>query len=345
MACFVIAYLATRMPPGRSLIDVLGAWDAGFYLRIADGGYPAEFDPAAASVHAFFPLYPAAIRVLNVATPLSGLQAATWLNVIFGAAAMVLLWLLVERFADRDAATRAVALVSFFPWSFVLTMGYAEPLLLALAAGCLLALADRRWLVAGGLAALASAARPNGAALGFCCAWAAWQAIRQRQEWKALLAPALAPLGLVAFFAFLGARTGDPLANVRIKGDAFGDQGIGLEPSSLWPRLEGFVNAPLNDLNMLSTVISIAIVIAGALAMVRWKPPLTFVLWSAPVVLLAIVFTTYGSMPRFVLTAFPLVAAIAVVVRGPIFGALLGASATLMGGLTIIASTTIIFTP
>jgi hypothetical protein len=345
VTCFVAGYLATRLPPGRPLLHVLGAWDAGYYLAIADGGYPAAFDASRPSVHAFFPLYPLTIRAVHAVTPLSFVQAGVLLNTIFGTGAAVLIWLLVKRLSDRDAATRATALVCFFPWAFVFTMAYAEPLLLLLAAGCLLALHDRRWLIAGLCALLAGAARPNGAALGFCCAWAALDAIRSRREWRSLVAPMLAPLGLLGFFLFLEARTGDFLANVRIKDEAFGDQGIGLAPAGVGTRLAGFADAPLNDLNMVTTVLSIVVVLAGGLALLRWRPPVTLLWWTAPVVALAIVFTTYGSMPRFVLTAFPLVAAIGVWARGTVFTAIFGASATLMGALMIVAGTTIVFTP
>src|SRR5947209_1953476 len=48
----------------------------------------------------------------------------------------------------------------------------------------------------------------NGLVLTLCCVWVAAIAIRRDRDWKALAAPVLAPVGAVAFFVFLKARTG-----------------------------------------------------------------------------------------------------------------------------------------
>jgi hypothetical protein len=72
------------------------------------------------------------------------------------------------------------------------------------------------------------------------------------------------------------------------------------------------------------------------------------ILWiySGFVVGLAVVYTTYGSMPRFVLTAFPLIAALGVRSRSDaVFGAIVGASAMAMSVLFVTVITTITFTP
>lgn len=347
LVLFVVAYFARRLPPGgRRWVDALGAWDAGYYLQIAEGGYPSEFSPTTTSVHGFFPLFPMLVRAVHRVTGLEHFRAAVALNVVLSAAAMVAIWLLVERLADKAAAHRAVLLIAFFPWAFVLTMTYAEPLLLLCAAVTLLALLDRRWLLAGLAAAAASAARPNGLALALCCAWASFEAIRVRREWRSLLAPILAPTGLLAFFTLLGVRTGDFLANLHMKDRALGDQGIGLDPASAMPRLRGLWNAPLNDLNFLGSVVCVVLLVLMVFAMWRWRPPVILWLYAVPVVLLAIVYTTYGSMPRFVLTAFPFVAAVGVAVRSTAaFGMLLGGSAMVMAAIYVTVVTSITFTP
>ena len=345
-ATLVVAYFALRLAPGRTWIHALGSWDAGYYLRIAEGGYPAEFSPDRVSVHGFFPLYPLLTRVVMTVTGLSALRAGVLLNVLLATAALVAIWLLVERLSDAESATRAVLLLAFFPWAFVFTMTYAEPLLLLCAAITLLALLDRRWLVAGVASAAAGAARPNGLALGLCCAWAAFEAVRDRREWRALVAPALAPLGLLAFFTYMHVRTGDFFANIHLKDRALGDQGIGLDPASAMPRIRGLFDAPLNDLNFVASVLCLVLLVFGLHAMWRWRPPLILWLYVGPVLLLAVVYTTYGSMPRFVLTAFPVVAALAVRRRNEaVFGAMVGASAMVMAAVYATVITSITFTP
>ena len=113
---------------------------------------------------------------------------------------------------DAAAADRATALVCFFPGFFVFGLLYSEPLSLTLTVICLIALLRRWWWVAGAAAGLASAARPNAAVLVIVCAWAAVVAIQRRREWMALVAPLLAPAGVLAQFTFLYFRTGHFLA-------------------------------------------------------------------------------------------------------------------------------------
>lgn len=345
-ASLFVAFFALRLRPNGKWVEALGAWDAGYYLKIAQGGYPAEFSPTVTSVHGFFPLYPLLTRAVAAVTGLSELRAGVLLNVVLSVAAMVAIWLLVERLSDPAAATRAVLLIAFFPWAFVFTMTYAEPLLLLCAAVALLALLDRRWVLAGLASAAAGAARPNGLALGFCCAWAAFEAIRDRREWRSVVAPILAPLGLIAFFLYLGAITGDVLANIHMKDRALGEQGIGLAPASAMPRIRGLFSAPLNDLNFVGSALCLVLVVFMIHAMWRWRPPVILWLWSVPVLLLAVVYTTYGSMPRFVLTAFPFVAALGVVRKETAgFGAMVGVSAVAMATIFITVITSTTFTP
>ena len=59
-------------------------------------------------------------------------------------------------------------------------MVYAEGLLLPLAAGCILALQKRRWLLAGSLAAFATATEPEALVLVVVCAVSALLELRRR---------------------------------------------------------------------------------------------------------------------------------------------------------------------
>src|SRR5207244_3212191 len=116
-----------------------------------------------------------------------------------GLVAVLLLWKLIASLVDRQAADRGVALFCFFPGAIAFSLPYSEPLMLALGIGCLTALLRRQWVLAGILAGLATATRPNALALILPCTWAAGEAIRSRRQWRALIAPAFAPLGTVLF--------------------------------------------------------------------------------------------------------------------------------------------------
>ena len=95
------------------------------------------------------------------------------ISTIGGAIATYLVYRLATDWWDRKTGFRAAVLFAVFPGSVVFSMVYSEGLLLPLAAGCLLALGHRRWLVAGILAGFATAVQPVAIVLVAACAAAA----------------------------------------------------------------------------------------------------------------------------------------------------------------------------
>lgn len=185
----------------------LKAWDSEFYLSIATRGYD---DPAVRSVevdgrkvaldYAFFPLYPAAMRVLALPLGLflDRIAAATLAGVLVSLlgtlGAAVALFSLVRTEGSEVRAWKSVFFFLVFPASFFLVQVYTEGLFLGLAFGAV-ALAHRRRLGwAALLAVLATWTRGVGICLVFPLAWAA------AQEWRAQGAPR-ARLRAVAFAA------------------------------------------------------------------------------------------------------------------------------------------------
>ena len=116
LAIFAVLFFATRLPGAGTAPRLLTAWDGGWYLLIARTGYPRSLVPAPGqSDHAFFPLYPLLIRGLHALAGGSLDRAAVVVTIAASAAAMVVIWLLVERLTDTPTATRSVAFISFFP--------------------------------------------------------------------------------------------------------------------------------------------------------------------------------------------------------------------------------------
>jgi Gpi18-like mannosyltransferase len=141
---------------------------------------------------------------------------------LFGAALTILLWHMVRRLTDQAIANRAITLFWFFPAAAVLSMVYAEALLLVWIVASLSGLLYGRWLTAGVTAALASATRPNGVVMFVPCLWQAALAIRRQRDWRAMIAPSLAPLGFVLYLVFLWGRTGDPFVWWRVQEEGWG---------------------------------------------------------------------------------------------------------------------------
>ena len=132
--------LADRTHPSAAAVarvhqGLLG-WDAGWYEGIARFGY-GRLGPQSLR---FFPLFPLLGRGLG-AVP--GVGDGPALVLVANAAALVataLLFVLVRReTGDAGLGSRSVWLLCLAPSAFVLVMGYAEGVLLALSVGCFLA--------------------------------------------------------------------------------------------------------------------------------------------------------------------------------------------------------------
>ena len=282
--------------------------DASYYLGIAQGGYPQKppFPWRGTSLDgrtAFFPLFPLLIRLAGYLTGGNYLIAGLVVSVLAGAASALGVWALAVRVRDRYVADRAVALYCAFPGAMTFGLLYSEPLAVALGAAVLLALLGRRWLLAGIIGAVATAERPTMIALIAVSGVAAIQAIWTRREWRALLAPALTPLGVLAFFGYLGRRYHDYAFWFRAEKD-------GWHPHLDWGgnTLRRVLDPALtpDKLFYLMLVIMVAAAVAGIAMTVAARLPLPVALFGTLVILLSV--TTAGDInkPRFVWTAFPL---------------------------------------
>ena len=135
-------------------------WDAGWYQQVAEDGYPSqlprdELGQVQQNTWAFFPLFPMMVRFLMAVTGREFYQVAPLLALVLGGLAMVVIHRLVAVGAPRAVAARpglplaTVALVSVFPTSVVLQIGYTESLALLLVALALLMIVRRHYLEAG----------------------------------------------------------------------------------------------------------------------------------------------------------------------------------------------------
>lgn len=332
---------------GLGLTQVLARWDGAFYLAIVRHGYPASVPvgtgPEAQSPIAFFPGYPLLVRIGSLDGRVSPTLVGIALSLAAGAVAVAALWELARRLTDEANADRTVLLYCFLPPAFVLTMVYADALYLALTIVCLLLLLDRRWLGAGAAAMAAGAVRPNAAVLTLTCAWAAIAAIRASRDWRALVAPVLAPLGALAYLGYLAARTGEPRAFFLVQERGW-DNRIDLGAANLARVAE----AVTGDKAVLMTVAIVGALAATAFAVVLFvgsRPPSVLVVYTVGVVALAVFASNPVSLPRFLLAAFPLLIPVARWLPPGSVPAIAAVSATLMGGMFAVTTLTETLSP
>lgn len=144
-------YVNTPMPASPGYLSVITNWDGQWYERIAMRGYgepsPLSYGGAAAEGHAwaFPPLFPFVVSVVMGLTGLGFGAAATVVNLIAGAAAMVMIYQLVERTAGRFVASALVAMTCTFVSAPLLQIAYSESLALAFLSAALLLIQRGRY--------------------------------------------------------------------------------------------------------------------------------------------------------------------------------------------------------
>ncbi|MFD9002933.1 mannosyltransferase family protein [Streptomyces sp. NPDC059582] len=310
---------------GKSAYSLLTArWDSLWYTRVAELGYGYEVRLANGDVHsnlAFFPLLPWLERLLHAATPLSYAGAGFTVSLLASLAAAWGIFAVTDFVYGRRAGVCAVLLWAVLPVGIVQSMAYSESLFTALAAWSLYAVLTGRWLTAGALAALAGLTRP----VGLAVVAAVWTAgivsfVRTRSEasthgayieehapsfTRRALAMSLAPLGAAGYVLWVGHRTGrGPLGYLDVQaGWRNGFDGGWAFARFVADKFTSFPSA----LAGVGLIVGVGLVIWLYVIGVRQRQPLPLLVYTGVVTALALCASSYfGSKPRLLLPAFPL---------------------------------------
>jgi hypothetical protein len=143
-------YQFTAHPASPSYLALITNWDGQWYQRIATLGYhlPAAGAPGlkdALWTYAFLPLFPLVVGAVMTLSGLSFAVAVTIVNILAGAAAMVVMFALLARSAGWFVATAAVAFTCCFVAAPLFQAAYAESIALLLVCTVLLLVARRRY--------------------------------------------------------------------------------------------------------------------------------------------------------------------------------------------------------
>ncbi len=131
--------------------------------------------------------------------------------------------------------------------------------------------------------------------------------------------PLLAPLGIVAFGAYLWLHTGTPFASFIAQHDAWGERSSPLALYSQAERLAHQVfnfhsfNHPTINLNLIAGLVGAAFMFWALryLWRARHRVPLTAIVWTLGVCVLTVTSDQVPPNPRMLLCAFPLLVALA----------------------------------
>ncbi|MFE5261873.1 glycosyltransferase family 39 protein [Streptomyces coelicoflavus] len=299
-------------------------WDSLWYTRVAELGYGYEVRLPGGDVHsnlAFFPLLPWLERLGAAVSPLSYADAGFVVSLLASLAAAWGIFAVAAHVYDRRVGVCAVLLWAVLPVGVVQSMAYSESLFTALAAWSLYAVLTGRWVTAGVLASLAGLTRPVGLAVTAAVWVAAVVAFGRDRNGRAgpdgadgpdgrdrarrVLGMLLAPLGAAGYVLWVGHRTGKgPLGYLDVQaGWRNGFDGGAAFARFVAAKLTSFPAA----LAGVGLIVGVALLVRLYVMCVRQRQPLPLLVYTGIVTVLALCASSYfGSKPRLLLPAFPL---------------------------------------
>ncbi|MEU6440313.1 glycosyltransferase family 39 protein [Streptomyces sp. NPDC047046] len=291
---------------GRSAHKVLAErWDSLWYVRVVEHGYDFTLtapDGRVLSDRAFFPLLPWLEKAGQGLTGLAPQDVGLGVSAVASLAAAWAIHRIAARLYGERAALFAVALWAVLPVSVVQSMAYSESLFTALAAWSLWSLLRERWLVAGLLASAAGLTRPVGLAVVLAVWGAAWAG--RRLTWRVVAGCVLAPLGAAGYVLWSGLSSGHGVFGYL---DVQGDWGNGFDGGLAFARFLGDLLSGPGFAGGIGLIIGVAALIWLYVRGIRQGQPLPLVLYTGVVLLLALCTSGFfGSKPRLLLPAFPL---------------------------------------
>jgi hypothetical protein len=295
-------------------------FDGVYYLAIARTGYSSHIPHLAngkvgQSALAFFPGYPMVLRGAH-GIGLSWLATVVAVSTIAAVAAGMLVAAALTPWTGPRVAGLAAVLWAAQPTAFVLSMAYSEGLFVAAAAGCLIALHRRSWVLAGLCAAAASATRPSGVVLTLACAVAAVPAAVATRRAAPLISVAIAPLGMVGYFTYLAFHTGHFDAWFVTENQGWGahtDFGYDTTRTLIRSVIHPFAK-PAGIAVITAVVVSVLLIVwlIRDLRSGRLLVPVEALVTGIGFAALAVsTSNVFSSVPRFLLPAFPLLAPLA----------------------------------
>ncbi|MFJ8594476.1 mannosyltransferase family protein [Streptomyces sp. NPDC093598] len=315
-------------------------WEALWYVRVAELGYGYEVRLANGDVHsnlAFFPLLPWLERLVAAVSPLSYADGGFLVSLLASLAAAWGVFAVADLVYGRRAGVCAVLLWAVLPVGIVQSMAYSESLFTALAAWSLYAVLTGRWVTAGALALLAGLTRPVGLAV-VAAVWAAavTSFVRDgsaagphgaRSATRACAPPGsgtrtrrvvgmlLAPLGTAGYVLWVGHHTGKgPLGYLDVQAGWRN----GFDGGYAFGRFvaEKFTSFP-SALAGVGLILGVASVVWLYVVGVRQRQPLPLLVYTGLVTALALCASSYfGSKPRLLMPAFPLLLPLASALAG-----------------------------
>jgi hypothetical protein len=202
----VPALIVDSPPDGKLRVGNLLAMDGNWFRLIALDWYDRPYRPGGFSEYPFFPLFPAAGGALmRVGVPSTvALAGLAWIG---GLLALAGARLLATAHLGSRTGNLVPWVISLSPGGLSLILGYSDAFYLAGLIWAVYAVERQRWLLAGLLAAVATASRPNGVIAVVVIVVIAIGMRATLRQIAVLVAPAAAVL--LGWMVYLDVATGD----------------------------------------------------------------------------------------------------------------------------------------
>jgi len=201
----------------HSFLRSLGAWDAQWYLKIASNGYPRN--PTLSDIkdktimdgltYAFFPIYPAVLKTLNVIFGNLEVTAFILSNVMMFAN-FISLYFLLKKYFGENVALKANFLLWTFPFGVIFRSYYTENLFLFFLIWFVYFLFSKKFLLAAIVLGMMNITRGSAFVLYFLYGYFL---IRN----KKILPLFISLLPLVLWMVYCFSQTGNPLYFISVR--------------------------------------------------------------------------------------------------------------------------------
>ncbi len=281
-------------------LDIWGVWDSGWYLNVAQNGYPPYFDPAVFSNWGFFPLYPLLMRIFGSIIRSEFVAGIVISNICLIVTA-IFLYKLVRIDSDKQTAFDSVKYLFVFPTAFILSGVFTESLFLLLAVICFYYSKKQEWWKAGIAGFFLSLTRFWGILIILPVLYEyletknfKFDKIKKNVLWLALI-----PLGLITFSVYSFYKAGNYLAYLFVQNKAWG-HGIANPFTSIIQAITA------SDLTVLFGAL-FAITVLLLILIFRKKLAPSY--WLFSLILIAATLSInpdFTSLPRYLVVIFPL---------------------------------------
>lgn len=309
----------------------LDVWDAQWYIKIAEVGYPSKqnkFEDGTSMgriTYAFFPLYPSLLAMFTYFTGNTEMSAFILMN-IFLLADFFCLYYIVAKLYDESIAIRTAWLLFLFPFSIFYRSYYTEGLFLFLLLWYSYFLIKKRWFLSVFFASLLFITRPNGIILGLILFFSLGRAVIKKElnMWKVLVCILLSLAFFSGWLYFNYTRAGDPFFWVEVQDYWYRGKSVFTTVFNNVQNVLFFFNLPFHKTH--SSKVDVAVFVGTLVILVMSRKFLKTQLWWISFLTWVVPFLMKDTMSfsRYQIISFPLFIYLASIIKNGKFGITVG---------------------